>query len=510
MPFWPTAVAQPSDLLIALNRYATTLAQACAPTDTTLHVANAVSVQKGMTLWIDFEEVLVLSGAVGDAITVQRGYGGSAQAAHAVSAPVSNDYSAAYHNVLSQEISALETSANQPFGFLRLDSAGHLPTLNLPANVCYLDGTNKVPLANLPVLTSAQLPTNICYLDGTNKVPVGFMPANIAYMTTSNAGTFTVTGMTSLSGNCDVRTQLRVVKDPYAVTLNFDASNRASIGLVSSDNILYVMTTESSSVQYVAPNLVVCDQSPGWTKYFRFRLAGTQPTLDFSGVTGSLTILGGLATQGGIATYPALQVAKDSSAAQKILLQFDGSNNPTITATGGDNQLHVPGALAVSGALASGTHTVNGDLVVNVASASGGTIFNLPAANNSWLVIGGSKGSMSLGSGNTINGSNPYIASFTGQLNFQFNVYVAGSVSATAHITHGSGSELADVHREYRRQETRRVNGIDETPVPAGGWGLVPHDDGLHLLVKRSKTQVSEHVIPWDQFRDISERDLKQ
>jgi hypothetical protein len=593
MPFWPTAIAQPSDLLVAVNRYSTTLSQACAPTDTTLHLANAVPIQKGMTLWIDFEEVLALSGATGDAISVQRGYGGSAQSSHASAAPVSNDYSAGYHNTLAQEISALETSANQANGFVRLDSAGHLPTANLPANICYLDGSSKVPLVNIPVLTPTQLPSNICFLDTNSKVPLGYMPTNVAYMNTSNAGTFTVAGNLAANSAASVAGNLSVT-GTATVSGATTCAGVACTGMSVNGNFTCSGLVDSSNAFRALSNASFNCYNVGNSGYMRLYIAGSQPTMDFGGVTGSLSILGGLTTSGGLATYPALQVQKDGTQTQKILLNFDASNNPTITAAGGDGTLHIAnsltgsgqvnaastmqcvgsivvqpsgagigygqfitsgnvagsgrnnptiysssgnldlfanvysnGTMTVAGALTSGAHTVNGSVSITssgslslsgaqstfnmdssgLATAECGRI-TIPNLTNSWFCIhhpNAAYGDLNIGCTNTIaGGTGPYLYSTKNIINFQANGYFTGSVSATAHNTHASGTEIADIRHSFRRRAREMLEDIVHDPIPVKGWALHPSEEGLHILVKRSETQVSEYVIPWHQFRDIT------
>ncbi len=153
-----------------------------------------------------------------------------------------------------------------------------------------------------------------------------------------------------------------------------------------------------------------------------------------------------------------------------------------------------------------------------VPAASPGINISIPATNFvGWQISAPSLANttMTAGISNNIQGGNqPYLYSNTATLNIQANLlYVTGAVSATAHQTHGSGTDIADVYESFYRDEPHVVvppkllDDVEVEPpviegvIPVDAWTLAPADDGLHILVKRSETEVLETVLPWSQFK---------
>ncbi len=161
----------------------------------------------------------------------------------------------------------------------------------------------------------------------------------------------------------------------------------------------------------------------------------------------------------------------------------------------------------------SSPYVANGSLTV-VAAASPAINVSTPAAGTGFqfAVPSLANTTVLIGIANNIQGGNqPYIYSNTATLNIQANLmYVTGAVSATAHQTHGSGTDIADVYESFYRDEPHVVKLLDDVEVgppviegviPVDAWTLAPADDGLHILVKRSETEVLETVLPWSQFK---------
>jgi hypothetical protein len=117
-----------------------------------------------------------------------------------------------------------------------------------------------------------------------------------------------------------------------------------------------------------------------------------------------------------------------------------------------------------------------------------------------------------MGFSSSISGANnAFLFTSSPQLNLSAGVtYCTGSVSATAHTTHASGTSIADIQRNFKRTEAATVPGTEQTDtpvieavVPLDAWALAPAADGLHILVKRSLTEVVEFVLPWDEAREV-------
>jgi hypothetical protein len=152
-----------------------------------------------------------------------------------------------------------------------------------------------------------------------------------------------------------------------------------------------------------------------------------------------------------------------------------------------------------------------------VPAASPGINISIPATNFvGWQIIAPSVVNTTLTAGisNNINaGNQPYLYSNTATLNIQVNtLYVTGAVSATAHQTHGSGTGIEDIYTSFYREvpevaapvellEDGTPPPVTEGEIPVDAWTLAPAADGLHILVKRSKTEVLETVLPWSQFQ---------
>jgi hypothetical protein len=118
MAIYPGAVATPQQLLVAGNSQQDTLSGAINSITTSLTLATSGRWSSGQAVVID-SEIILLGTVVGAAATgCTRGYDGTTAAAHASGAFVYGYIVAAHHNLLSNEIVALETALGANLGNL--------------------------------------------------------------------------------------------------------------------------------------------------------------------------------------------------------------------------------------------------------------------------------------------------------------------------------------------------------------------------------------------------------
>lgn len=227
-------------------------------------------------------------------------------------------------------------------------------------------------------------------------------------------------------------------------------------------------------------------------------------------VTGATTLNGGLTVTGGNIDLNAngsniralggsALFAYSSDNSQYGYINCNASGNLQTTSTGG--YLITQNCQVNNGLIVQNTATVN-----NTAGSNNPFTVKLANTTNSFCAIvvhpNASYGQMNIGCASTIAGAQtgPYIYSSTNNLCLQAVVYVTGSVSATAHLTHALGSEIVDVRRGFLRAKRERDHDI----VPPFGWGMTPSDEGLHILCKRRDGKVFEFVLPWEQAKEVA------
>lgn len=221
---------------------------------------------------------------------------------------------------------------------------------------------------------------------------------------------------------------------------------------------------------------------------------------------GTVTFSGAMTCAGG-ATFSANLDASGPSASLRAL-----NNASLVWYNAGNANYGVCGWNGANPAIGSSTGAFyfNGtNLVIGSSTGGTGVTLNLAASADSNMAVG-MVGSPGLGviigvSNNINNGMKGYISS-PGQLNISSPVtYHTGSVSATAHTTHGSGTDIADVYKSFlRREEVKAFEGDLSGPiVPVNGWALAPADDGMHILCKRAEG-VFEFILPWSDARKVT------
>src|SRR5258708_39831445 len=111
MANFPTSVSTNANLYIAVNGLQTTLALAATNSDTTLTLASTTGFPTTGLVTIDNSEVVSYTGVSGATITgCTRGADGTTAASHAQGVTVGLTVVAAHHNLLKDEVIAIETA----------------------------------------------------------------------------------------------------------------------------------------------------------------------------------------------------------------------------------------------------------------------------------------------------------------------------------------------------------------------------------------------------------------
>lgn len=110
MANFPSAVSTNSNLYIAVNGLQTTLAVACTSGDTTLTLTSTTGFPTTGLVTIDNTEIVSYTGVSGATITgCTRGADGTTAASHSIGVTVGLTVVAAHHNLLKDEVIAVET-----------------------------------------------------------------------------------------------------------------------------------------------------------------------------------------------------------------------------------------------------------------------------------------------------------------------------------------------------------------------------------------------------------------
>lgn len=135
MANFPTSVSTNSNLYIAVNGVQTTLAASILATDTTIQLTSTSGFPTTGYVTIDNSEVVLYTGISGANLTgCTRGADGTSAAPHSLGVTVGATIVAAHHNLLKDEIIAIETalganyaqaSANTPNAVVKRDGSGN-------------------------------------------------------------------------------------------------------------------------------------------------------------------------------------------------------------------------------------------------------------------------------------------------------------------------------------------------------------------------------------------------
>jgi hypothetical protein len=148
---FPTRVATAADLKVANNGIQTTLTTPIGTADTTIRVGSGAGFAPNQLASID-SEIVTITGIIGTTITVgQRGFDGTAAAAHVIGAPVRLLVDAWHHNAVSTEVMAIENflgPGGQNLGAIK-SSANYNFAAQTPGG-SLIAGNNTVTLTPVP------------------------------------------------------------------------------------------------------------------------------------------------------------------------------------------------------------------------------------------------------------------------------------------------------------------------------------------------------------------------
>jgi hypothetical protein len=116
MANFPTSISTNANLYVAVNGLQTTLAVGCTDSDTTLTLTSTTGFPTTGFVTIDNSEIVAYTGILGSTITgCTRGADGTTAASHLTGVTVGLTIVAAHHNLLKDEVIALETSLGAGF-----------------------------------------------------------------------------------------------------------------------------------------------------------------------------------------------------------------------------------------------------------------------------------------------------------------------------------------------------------------------------------------------------------
>lgn len=427
-------------------------------------------------------------------------------------------------------------------------SSGVAQILNKPP-ITYDGSLVTTSTGNLTV-TSASATATTLTIANTSTNGRGYLIQATGTSGATGAGFLAITDQAtgniicSLAGSVSTR---KVVRFAASTVIGFQADDAAGgmdVGFQRiSAGVLMCSDTSGNPAGFQSGSLYV--NSPDKTRNLNISCAnGGSPTIAsttsltvFSSavtfntgvtVTGSLNANGNIGINSGTLLY-----VYNTANTQSCTFGFGSSSNPALTSSTGSIDsvssirfLNAVGAVfyntgstqSMSIGFNSAQPTINsstGNVTIPCSLTVTPTTnpvatFNLPggAGTNSWVFITqpGTSVGMNLGVSNNINnGTQPYLFAGT-QLNISAPIlYVTGSVSATAHNTHASGSRIEDLHAAFKRTKPKRneFGAMTEHVIAVGGWNFQLANDGMHLVVKRSETEIVEFVLPWSSAQPV-------
>ena len=149
---YPANIADDAHLKIAANNRQTTLRSPVSTGDTVLQVADGAMAVPGMLMTID-GEIVSVDAVSGNLWTVTRGFDGTAAACHASGRPVAAFIDAWHHNVLAEEIKAIETALGPGLSNLGISPGIISTAYDFPAQQpggTLVAGSNAILLTPVP------------------------------------------------------------------------------------------------------------------------------------------------------------------------------------------------------------------------------------------------------------------------------------------------------------------------------------------------------------------------
>lgn len=232
MANFPTSVSSNSNLYIAVNGLQTTLAASILATDTTIQLTSTTSFPTTGYVTIDNSEVVLYTGISGSNLTgCSRGADGTTAAPHSLGVTVGATIVAAHHNLLKDEVIAIETflgvnGANvQPAGSYITALTGDVTATgpgSVAATVALVGGSSaaNVHSAELAANAATSSPTvsTIVKRDANGNTKVNTVVENFATTVTA-AGTTTLTAASAPIQQF-TGTTTQIVTLPNATTLS--------------------------------------------------------------------------------------------------------------------------------------------------------------------------------------------------------------------------------------------------------------------------------------------------
>lgn len=175
MATWPTSVATDALLYIAVNNLQTTLSGSIDNVVTTITLASSTGFPTAGGVTID-TEVIFYTGISGAQLTgCTRGADGTTAASHSSGVPVGATVIAAHHNLLKNEIIAIESSLNLTASQAVVTSAsGRVTTVAVtPTEVGYLAGVTSSIQTQLNATISNPSAAAITITPTTNQLILG-------------------------------------------------------------------------------------------------------------------------------------------------------------------------------------------------------------------------------------------------------------------------------------------------------------------------------------------------
>jgi hypothetical protein len=337
MANYPGALSTNANLYIAVNGLQTTLAVACTSGDTTLTLTSTTGFPTTGLVTIDNTEVVSYTGIAGATITgCTRGADGTTAASHPIGVTVGLTVVAAHHNLLKDEVIAIETSLGANLS--NVQAAGNYITAltsdvsaigpgSVTSTVNSVGGSSAANVHSAELAanaaTNANTASTIVKRDGSGNFSAGTVTASLTGAASSNvlkAGD-TMTGDLTMDNDKAVIFKETTVNGTDSVTMKAPASVTTSYTI----QLPPAVASAGQVLTDAAGNGVLSWSSPG---------SGTVTSV--SGTTNQIT-----------------------------------STNPTTTPVLAiANPLTLPGAMTAGGAIAMASNKITG-LANGTASTDG-------------------------------------------------------------------------------------------------------------------------------------------
>lgn len=348
MANYPSALSTNANLYVAVNGLQTTLAVACSNSDVTLTLTSTTGFPTTGLVTIDNTEIVSYTGVSGATITgCVRGADGTTAASHLIGVTVGLTVVAAHHNLLKDEMIAVETALgtnlSNVFPATPTTGSGNVvlatsptlvtPALGTPSSVVLTSATGlpltsgvtgTLPNANTTATSSATA-SAIAARDANSNVKVNTIIENFTTTVTA-AGTTVLTAATSpLQQFTGTTTQTVTLPDCTTLSIGFQINilNRSTGTITVNNNGGSLQTSIVNGLQSILTCTNISSANGVWD-------------VSSAAGTGSVTSVTGTANQITVAT---------------------GTTTPVIAIA---NPVTFPGAMTAGGALAMAANKITG------------------------------------------------------------------------------------------------------------------------------------------------------